>query len=357
MLAAHGGPRAGGPRQLRRAEPGMSHRLIGMLLLGASMVVGWLWLDYRAFLEAPLKVPSGGLAYDLEPGGGVWSLGRDLAARGVLRRPLYLRLLAYQRGDAGRLQAGEYLISPGVTPPRLLDLLISGRVIEHPITLVEGWTFAQVRLALGTAGWVRHTLDGVAPEQVMTLLGHPGIEPEGQFLPDTYCFPRGVTDLRILARAMQAMDRFLNGAWASRAPNLPLGTPKQALILASIVEKETGLASERPQIAGVFLRRLGLGMRLQSDPTVIYGLGEAFDGDLRRADLTHDTLYNTYVHGGLPPTPIALPGRDSIRAVLHPAAGDALYFVARGDGGHVFSADLAAHNRAVHELQLHGGRR
>lgn len=333
----------------------MWHRILGLLILAGSLTLGGLWIDYRAFQETSLALPQDGLVYTLPSGGNAWSLGRDLVAYGVLRRPLYLRLLAWERAAAVHLKAGEYRIPPGTTPPRLLDLLTSGRVIQHPITLVEGWTFAQVRQALAAAEWAQRILEGLTPAEIMARLGRPGTPPEGRFLPDTYRFPRGVTDLDILGRALQAMDRFLATAWAGRAAELPLETPDQALILASIVEKESGLTAERPQIAGVFLRRLRLGMRLQTDPTVIYGLGDAFDGNLRRADLSQDTPYNTYVHGGLPPTPIALPGRAAIRAVLHPASGAALYFVARGDGGHAFSATLEAHNQAVRKYQLNGG--
>jgi len=325
------------------------------LILAGSLVLGGLWIDYRTFQETPLALPQGGLVYRLPSGGNAASLGRDLAIRGVLRSPRYLWLLAWERAAATHLQAGEYHIPLGATPKQLLDLLTSGRVIQHPITLVEGWTFAQTRQALATVEWIHHTLEGISSTEIMARLGRSGIPPEGRFLPDTYRFPRGTTDLDILGRALQAMDRFLATAWAGRAPEIPLETLDQALTLASIVEKETALATERPQIAGVFMRRLRLGMRLQTDPTVIYGLGETFDGNLRRVDLQRDNPYNTYVHRGLPPTPIALPGRAAIRATLHPAVSDALYFVARGDGGHSFSATLEAHNQAVRRYQLNGG--
>jgi UPF0755 protein len=328
------------------------HRLIGLLLLTASLAAGWVWSEYRTFRESRLPVPDGGLVYNLPPGGSAASVARDLAARGVVAHPLYLRFLARQEGLARRLEAGEYLIPAGLTPVELLRLLGSGHVMQHPITLVEGWTFAQTLAALEGVDTIRHTLEGVAPDAIMVRLGRPGEHPEGRFLPDTYLFPRGATDLQVLARAMHAMDRELARAWAGRAPHLPLATPYQALILASIVEKETARADERPQIAGVFIRRLRRHMRLQTDPTVIYGLGPDFDGNLRKADLQRDTPYNSYTRAGLPPTPIAMPGRESIHAVLHPDSGNSLYFVAKGDGSHHFSATLDEHNRAVRKYQL-----
>ncbi|ROR32629.1 endolytic transglycosylase MltG [Inmirania thermothiophila] len=331
------------------------HRLLGLLVLAASLGGGWLLWDYRVALDRPLAVPPAGLTLEVAPGESLRSLARRLAADGVLHRPLYLVAHARLEGVATRIQAGEYQIPAGETPRTLLARLVAGRVVQHRLTLVEGWTFAQVRAALEAEPALRQTLRGLPDAEVMARLGRPGEHPEGRFFPDTYQFPRGGTDLDLLRRAYEAMARHLAREWAGRAPGLPLETPYQALILASIVEKETGVAAERPLIAGVFIRRLQRGMRLQSDPTVIYGLGAAFDGNLRRADLRRDTPYNTYTRAGLPPTPIAMPGLDAIRAVLHPAPGDALYFVARGDGTHVFSATLAEHRRAVARYQR-GGR-
>ncbi len=326
--------------------------LLGMLVMASALAVAWLWSDYQRFRESTLPFPPGGMVYELPAGGSTASLARDLEARGILKKPLYFRLLARQEGKASGLKAGEYRIPSDTTPLALLELLGSGRVIQHRFTLVEGWTFNQVLSALQANDKIRHTLDGLEPTEIMVGLGRPDSHPEGLLLPDTYHSPRGAEDLQVLRRAMRAMDRFLQVEWEKRAPDLPLSTQYQALILASIVEKETGLGSERPEIAGVFVRRLRKGMKLQTDPTVIYGLGEAFDGNLRRADLKKDTLYNSYVHKGLPPTPIAMPGRAAIRAVLHPADGNSLYFVAKGDGSHQFSATLAAHNRAVRKYQL-----
>jgi UPF0755 protein len=326
--------------------------ILGVLLVATALAAAWLWSDYRRFGESALPFPPAGMVYELPAGGSTASLARDLEARGILRNALYFRLLARQEEKARGLKAGEYLIPAGTTPLALLELLGSGRVIQHSLTLVEGWTFNQVLAALRANDKITHTLDGLGATEIMARLGRLDNHPEGRFLPDTYHSPRGAEDLQVLRRAMQAMDRLLQAQWEHRAPELPLATPYQALILASIVEKETGLGSERPEIAGVFVRRLRKGMKLQTDPTVIYGLGEAFDGNLRRADLKKATPYNSYVHKGLPPTPIAMPGRAAIRAVLHPADGDSLYFVARGDGSHQFSATLAAHNRAVRKYQL-----
>ena len=247
-------------------------------------------------------------------------------------------------------------MAEGLTPAALLDLLVSGKVIEYSLTLVEGWTFAQVLEATRSHPVLVQSLaPDAGPGDVMTALGHPGEHPEGRYFPDTYQFPRGTTDLQVLARSYDRMAEVLAREWDARAEGLPITDPYEALTLASIVEKETGRAEERPAIAGVFVRRLEKGMLLQTDPTVIYGLGDAFDGNLRRRDLERDTPYNTYTRAGLTPTPICMPGRDAIHAVLHPADGDALYFVATGDGGHHFSATLSEHNRAVRRYQLNRG--
>lgn len=328
------------------------HRIIGVLLIAASFGLGWLLMDFRGYLETPLDLPPEGVIYRLEPGATIRSLASDLQRQGILRKPLYLRAWARWNRSARQIKAGEYLIEPGTTPPALLQQLASGKVISHAFTLVEGWTFRQLLEALWRDPVLKPTLKGLTPEQIMARLGHPALQPEGRFLPDTYHYPRGTTDLAFLQRAYDAMQRLLATEWPKRDPDLPLKDPYQALILASIVEKETALARERPVIAGVFIRRLRRGMRLQTDPTVIYGMGEQFDGNIRRRDLKADTPYNTYLHKGLPPTPIAMPGADAIHAVLHPAAGKSLYFVARGDGSHVFSDTLQAHNRAVRKYQL-----
>jgi UPF0755 protein len=259
--------------------------------------------------------------------------------------------LAALQGRTTRIRAGEYRVLPGITPQGLLDQLVKGEILLHPLTLVEGWTFRQVRGAVADHPAIHQTLTDLADDDVMAALGVPGLSPEGQFFPDTYLFPRGTSDLKLLQLAHHRLQAELEAAWAARQSDLPLKSPAELLTLASLVEKETALGSERPQIAGVFLRRLRLNMPLQTDPTVIFGLGMAFDGNLKRADLQMNHPYNTYRMIGLPPGPIALTGRAALAAAAHPAPGEALYFVARGDGSHVFSSTLEAHNRAVNCYQ------
>jgi UPF0755 protein len=323
-----------------------------ILLLAGALIAGGLWLEYDRFTRTPLAVPEQPFLLEVPRGTSLRALSETLTARGILDHPYFFMALAYLRGDAARIKAGEYQVPDGATPVQVLALLTSGKVVQRAFTLVEGWTFAQALAAVRGDTRLAKAIEDPSPEAVMTALGYPDVHPEGRFFPDTYHFAKGATDLEILRRAFETMDKVLAQEWAGRAEGLPLETPYEALILASIVEKETGLAGERPAIAGVFVRRLDLAMKLQTDPTVIYGLGDAFDGNLRRGDLTADTPYNTYVHAGLPPTPIALPGRAAIHAALHPADGDSLYFVAKGDGSHQFSATLAEHNRAVRLYQL-----
>ncbi|WJW74252.1 endolytic transglycosylase MltG [Thiohalobacter sp. IOR34] len=326
--------------------------LLGLAVLLGALAAGWLAMDYRDFTRTPLMVAERGYLFEIEPGSSLRRVADRLARDRVLRRPHYLVWLARREGLAGRIQAGEYRIDPGTRPAELLAQLVAGRVVQHPVTIVEGWTFRELRVYLDSLDTLQHELRGLDDAAVMQRIGQPGLHPEGRFLPDTYHFPRGARDSEVLRRAFDAMQKTLQQEWATRDEGLPLKTPYEALILASIVEKETALPEERPQIAGVFIRRLRKGMRLQTDPTVIYGLGADFDGNIRYRDLRRDTPYNTYLNKGLPPTPIALPGVDAIRAVLHPAPGKALYFVARGDGSHQFSATLQEHNRAVRRYQL-----
>ena len=283
--------------------------------------------------------------------GRVIALYRRLDA-GELRHHVTRPFLAFQLHVTTKLQVGEYALGHGLTPAGLLNKLASGKVIQHRFTIVEGWTFHQLRAALAADPTVVQTLEGVDDDEVMRRLDAEGVYPEGRFLPETYHYTKGVDDLRLLKRAYLAMQELLNEEWAKRDPDLPLANPDEALTLASIIEKETGQASERPQIAGVFVRRLKLGMLLQTDPTVIYGIGPDYDGNITRVHLRTDTPYNTYTRAGLPPTPISMPGRAAVEAALHPADGKDLYFVARGDGSHAFSATLAEHNRAVRRYQL-----
>jgi UPF0755 protein len=327
-------------------------RALLIIVFAASMVVLGSWMELERFKSTPLALAEEPRLLDVPSGTSLRALTEKLTREGVLAHPYFLGALAHLRGDAARIKAGEYELAAGITPPQLLDLLVSGRVVQRAVTLVEGWTVAEAMGSIAADERLTATLADKSPEALMAALGHPELHPEGRFFPDTYYFEKGASDLDILRRAYQTMESVLDEEWADRGENLPLETPYQALILASIVEKETGLASERADIAGVFVRRLEKGMKLQTDPTVIYGLGASFDGDLRRSDLRSETPYNTYVHRGLPPTPIALPGRAAIRAALHPSDGDSLYFVAKGDGSHVFSATLAEHNRAVRRYQL-----
>lgn len=327
--------------------------LSALLVLAAAIAAIALLWDLLLFASTPVNLAAP-TVLEVKGGATAAAIGRELAERGLIADADRFRLLARRAG--GRIKAGEYRLEPGVTPEGLLALLASGQSVQYSLTLVEGWSFAQVMAAVAAAPELAHTLPGPTAAEggtaVMSAIGHPGEHPEGRFLPETYHFPRGLSDAAFLRRAYQAMSELLAAEWERRAEGLPLAGPYEALILASIVEKETGAAAERPQIAGVFVRRLQRGMLLQTDPTVIYGLGPAFDGDLRRRDLERDTPYNTYTRRGLPPTPIAMPGRAAIQAALHPADGESLYFVARGDGTHHFSATLAEHNRAVAKFQL-----
>lgn len=301
-------------------------------------------------LEAPLELPREGLRFEVEPGTPLARVTRDLADLGVLGSPKLVEWLGRLRGDATGLHAGEYELRPGLTPRGLLDKLVRGEVYLHQLTVIEGWRFQDLLASLRANPAV--AASERTPQEIMTALGMPDTHPEGQFLPDTYVFPKGTGELEILGWAHAALERKLEAAWAGRSADTVLETPYEALILASIVEKETALASERRLISGVFQERLKRGMRLQTDPTVIYGLGAGFDGNLRRRDLDADTPYNTYTRRGLPPTPIALPSAASIEAATNPEMTGALYFVATGlpDRSHRFSRTLEEHNRAVREF-------
>jgi UPF0755 protein len=322
---------------------------VAALALGA-----YFYADFRHFADAPLAPLPKSATLDVALGTPLPGIVRDLDARGIRSGPaLYWRLLARQMGVAGKLHAGEYALEPGMAPRNLLAKMAAGAVIQHKFTIVEGWTFAQLRDALAHDASLAQTLPALSDAEVMKALGAGGAPPEGWFLPETYQFVKGMSDMDILRRAHKAMVDILKKLWDSRAADLPLKSPYEALVLASIVEKETAQPAERAIIAGVFEHRLKIGMRLQTDPAVIYGIGPAYDGRIHTRDLETDTPYNTYTRAGLTPTPIALPGAASLEAVLHPAQSDALYFVARGDGTHEFSATLEAHNRAVAKYQLH----
>ncbi len=326
-------------------------RLGGLLLVLASFAGAWMVMEFDSFRSGPLSTRSDEISLLVRPGSSFKSVASELHERGVLKHPTYLVLLARWLGVDGKIKAGEYAFSAGISPEQLLKQLTEGQVLQYALTLIEGDSFRDMMQRIVNAPVLEQTLDSRDGDAVMQAIGYPGLHPEGRFLPETYHYPRGTRDVDLLRRAFRDMETYLDAEWAKRDADLPLKTPYEALILASIVEKETGLAAERAQIAGVFTRRLRKGMRLQTDPTVIYGIGERFDGDIRFRDLRKDTPYNTYTRAGLPPTPIAMPGKDAIHAALHPAPGDSLYFVSRGDGSHQFSATLKAHNRAVDKYQ------
>ncbi len=330
----------------------MLQKLFGILIFVFSILCAWGWMEYVDFMEKPLHLPAEGVRYNLESGTTMRRLSAELEQQGLIERPLFLRLLARWSHQADQLKVGEYHIPEGTRPEGVLKILTSGKVVQYALTVVEGWTFKQMMAALTRHEAIKQTLTELPDGEIMGRIGYPEQHPEGRFYPDTYHFPRGTTDVAFLKRAYRQMEKVLAREWESKESGLPLKSPYECLILASIVERETGLPSERPLIAGVFIRRLQKRMRLQTDPTVIYGMGDDYDGNIRRRDLKTDTPYNTYVHAGLTPTPIAMPSGEAIHAALHPAAGKSLYFVATGDGGHYFSATLEEHNKAVRKYQL-----
>lgn len=322
-------------------------RLIKLFVVLAALLGGgaaW-WLNQSLALNAET------VDLSVEPGTSVRAVAQAVSDAGVQVNPALLYWWFRLSGEARQIKAGSYEIERGATPYSLLRKLVRGEEALRAVTLVEGWNFTQVRAALLKAEQLKPDTQGLAADSIMNSLGKPGVHPEGRFFPDTYTYAKGSSDLAVLKRAMRAMDKRLAAAWSQRLPDTPLKTPEQALILASIVEKETGRASDRAMIAGVFVNRLRLGMMLQTDPTVIYGLGEDFDGNLRRRHLQADTPWNTYTRSGLPPTPIAMPGKAALLAAVHPAPTKALYFVSRGDGTSQFSASLEEHNRAVNKYQ------
>lgn len=326
--------------------------IFSVLVLAAVVVGTWFYAEWDRFTNAPL-VQTEASVIDIAPGSSFNAIVRTIKQAGLTQAPdLYWRALSERMRVTGKLHAGEYAVPLGTTPRMLLQRMADGDVVQHKVTIVEGWTFKQMRAAIAQRADLAQTVTTLSDDEIMQRLNAGGDMPEGRFLPETYTFTRGDNDLDIYRRAHAAMRKALDDVWATRAPELPIDTPYEALILASIIERETGKASERPEIAGVFVRRLKIGMRLATDPTVIYGLGASFDGNLRRRDLETDTPYNTYTRAGLPPTPIALPGKAALTAAVHPNEGKTLYFVARGDGSHEFTENLEAHNRAVAKFQL-----
>ncbi|AMR67467.1 endolytic transglycosylase MltG [Aquipseudomonas alcaligenes] len=332
----------------------MIRKLLLLLVAGlvalvlALALAGW---SLRSALDQPLKLESERLI-EVVPGDTPGGLLNRLEGEGVLDGAFWLRLYWRFNLPGQALHSGEYRLTPQQSARDLLELWRRGEVVQYSLTLVEGWSFRQVRAALVRQEKLEQRLADLDDKALMDRLGLAGVSPEGRFFPDTYRYVRGMSDLDLLKQASAHLDQVLDEEWARRADGLPYRKPYDALIMASMVEKETGVAEERGQIAGVFVRRLRSGMRLQTDPTVIFGLGERYNGNLTRAHLQQPTPYNTYVIDGMPPTPIALAGREAIHAALNPVAGKSLYFVARGDGSHVFSETLEQHNRAVREYQL-----
>jgi UPF0755 protein len=327
-------------------------RLIVWSILAAILMVAILVFQLLRFQHGNIALPQQPTIFLIKSGSNIKSIAQDLSMQKIIDDPWLFILLAKVKGVETRVRAGEYEIKVEMTPEELLEKFIQGSAIQYSLTVIEGWSFRQMLAAIADDPVIEYTLGDKTDEEIMGLLGYPDQHPEGLFFPDTYRFPKGTSDVDFLRRAYQVMQKHLTREWNQRASGLPLQSSYDALILASIIEKETGAGFERPLISGVFIQRLKKNMRLQTDPTIIYGLGENFDGDIRFRDLKKDTPYNTYLHAGLTPTPIALPGLEAIRAALHPTKTEALYFVSKGDGTHHFSATLEEHNAAVKRYQL-----
>jgi len=325
---------------------GLMKLLLSVMLLALGMAAAGFW-----WLNQPMDTRQVTLDLSIEPGTSPKSIAQAVVAAGAQTSPTLLYAWFRVSGQSRQMRAGSYEMAPGTTPQRLLNMLVRGEESLRTVTIVEGWNWRQVRQALAKAESLKPDSRVLSDEALMAQLGRPGVAPEGRFYPDTYAYAKGSSDLAVLQRALKAMDKHVQQAWALRQPDASLKSPEEALILASIVEKETGKGSDRPLISGVFNNRLRIGMRLQTDPTVIYGLGEAFDGNLRRVHLSTDTPWNTYTRAGLPPTPIAMPGKSALMAAVQPAKTAAIYFVAKGDGSSHFSATLDEHNRAVNRYQ------
>ena len=337
--------RAGLSRRLTR-----TNKVIVFVLLILSFAGSWLWMDYQSALNQPALV--GQTVYiEIEKGDSLNRIIGKLVDQKLAVKPFWFKVIALQDNALKKLKTGEYELISGLTVPQIIALFVQGKTKQHAITFPEGWSFKDILHELEKNPNIEHSLNGVGLERVMSKLKSDAQSPEGLLFPDTYFFEKHTSDLSLLKRAHDKMQQVLQQEWLNKAEDLPFKTPYEALTLASIVEKETGAAAERPLIAGVFIRRLEQNMLLQTDPTVIYGMGDSYQGDIKAKDLTTATPYNTYVISGLPPTPIAMPGRDALYAVLHPDKGESLYFVARGDGTHVFSATLEDHTKAVDSFQ------
>jgi UPF0755 protein len=327
---------------------------IGQLFGTLVVVLGFLGAVTAWWAMRPLTLANQTVDISIEPQTTVRGIAQEVADAGVDVEPVLLYGFFRLSGQSRKLRAGSYEISEGESLLDLLRKLSRGEESLKAVGLIDGWTFKQFRAALAKAPNLNHDSQGLSDAELMARLGKPGVPPEGHFFPDTYTYGKGASELRVMERALHAMDKQLAAAWAQRDTSIILKSPDEALILASIVEKETGKESDRGMISSVFHNRLRINMPLQTDPTVIYGMGDAFDGNLRRADLLSDHPWNTYTRKGLPPTPIAMPGRNALRATMHPDSSKALYFVARGDGSSVFSETLEAHNAAVNRYQRGG---
>ena len=328
---------------------GLFKGLVGLVVLALTLAAAaYFWVKRPMPLRAPAANP---VDLSIESGTSAKAISQAVVDAGVEASPTLLYAWFRLSGQSRQMRAGNYEIAPGTSPERLLRMLVRGEESLRTVTIVEGWNWRQVRQALAKAENLKPDSRALDDAALMAQFGRPGVAPEGRFYPDTYSYAKGSSDLAVLQRALNSMDKHLKVAWQARLPGVSLKSPEEALILASIVEKETGQGADRPMISGVFNNRMRIGMRLQTDPTVIYGLGEAFDGNLRRIHLQTDNPWNTYTRGGLPPTPIAMPGKAALLAAVQPAKTQALYFVAKGDGSSHFSATLDEHNRAVNRYQ------
>ncbi|MCX7193147.1 MAG: endolytic transglycosylase MltG [Proteobacteria bacterium] len=322
------------------------NKLLIIIIFIFSVCGGSVWYAY-----SPLTPPTLPFEFSLNQGSSLTTVARQFEQAGLLENSRLFVIFARVMGRAGKIKAGVYQLDGAVSKMELLDMITLGNVSKSQVTIIEGWNFRQLRGALNASPNIRHDTQNLSNSEILQRIGAAEVHPEGLFFPETYFVAAGSSDIELLRMAYRMMQKRLNEAWLAKSADSMLATPYQALILASIVEKETGTPGDRPMIAGVFVNRLRIHMLLQTDPTVIYGLGEAFDGNLRKRDLISDTPYNTYTRAGLPPTPIAMPGMAALNAALHPARTDALYFVARGDGSSKFSSNLNAHNRAVNQYQ------
>ena len=328
----------------------MRNKLFGLTLLCMSFAGGWAWMDYRHALTAPI-VKDNPVVIEIVKGDSMTRIAEKLAEQQLKVSVLWFKVIALKNQTAAKLKTGEYEFTTGLTLPEIIDQIAKGKTRQHSITFPEGWSLAEILAAVNNNPYIDHTIQNTSPEALRAQLGISESNGEGLFFPDTYFFEKNMSDVSLLKRAYGRMQSVLQEEWAQRSANLPLNSPYQALILASINEKETGAKDERPLIAGVMVRRLQSDMPLQTDPTVIYGMGANFHGNIAEQDLKTPTPYNTYLIKGLPPTPIAMPGRESIHATLHPDTGNSLYFVAKGNGTHVFSSTLQDHNHAVEIFQ------